>query len=81
MMNMNKYKFKKITIWQRSLAIFFIVIGLAGIVLPILPGWPFIFWGLFLLGGIGLVDQLFLKYLPEKYRGIVIMWLEKFDKK
>ena len=77
----DKIKLKKLSLWQRIFAIFLLVIGFLGIILPILPGWPFIFWGLFLLGGVGLIDQLFLKYLPKKYRGIILMWLETFEKK
>jgi len=77
----DKFKLKKLHFWQRVFAIFLIVIGISGIILPILPGWPFVFWGLFLLGGIGLIDQLFLKHLPQKYRGLILMWIETFDKK
>lgn len=77
----DKFKLKKIHFWQSIFAIFLILIGISGIILPILPGWPLIFWGLFLLGGIGLIDHLFLRYLPQKYRGIIYMWIEKFNKK
>lgn len=48
-------------------AVFFIIIGISGIILPILPGWPFIFAAIFLLGGIeGLRKKVF-HYLPKKW--------------
>lgn len=72
---------KKLHFWQRIFAIFLIVLGILGIILPVLPGWPFFFWGLFLLGGVGLIDQVLLKHLPHKYRGIILMWIETFQKK
>ncbi|MFA6492647.1 MAG: hypothetical protein WCV58_00670 [Patescibacteria group bacterium] len=78
---LDKLKLKKFHFWQRIFAVFLISIGVLGIVLPVLPGWPFFFWGIFLLGGLGLVDQLFLRYLPKKYRGLILMWIETFKKR
>ena len=77
----DKIKLKKLNLWKSIFATFLIIVGIFGVILPILPGWPFIFWGLFLFGGVGLIDQLFLRYLPQKYRGIILIWIETFDKK
>lgn len=78
---MDKLKLKKLSLVQQIFAYFLLFIGFLGVILPIMPGVPFIFIGLYLLGGIGLIDQLFLKYLPDKYRGLIIMWIETFAKK
>lgn len=71
---------RNLSIFTKILAIFLFIIGIAGIILPILPGWPFIFLALFIWGGTALLDRKILKYLPDKYRQKVINWLEKYDK-
>jgi len=48
--------------------ILLIIIGVAGVLLPIMPGWPFIFLGLFLIGGMPLLDRVILKHIPKKIR-------------
>jgi uncharacterized membrane protein YbaN (DUF454 family) len=45
----NDKKQDKPNISMKILAWFFIVLGILGIILPILPGWPFFFLGLFIL--------------------------------
>ena len=47
----NENKEEKPNFWMILLAWFFIVLGILGIILPILPGWPFFFIGLFILAG------------------------------
>lgn len=65
---------KKVELQQKRsvfiliLAIFLIIIGVAGIILPILPGWPFIFLGIFMIGGLPLLDKLILRHIPKKLR-------------
>lgn len=71
---------RKLTLATILLASLFFLIGMAGIILPILPGWPFIFAGLFIIGGTALLDRAFLKYLPDKYRRAIIDKLNKNKK-
>jgi hypothetical protein len=50
----------------------FIIVGLAGIILPILPGWIFIFYGMELLG-LGFLLPVFVKNFMRKVeRGVGI---------
>ena len=41
---------KEIRLFRKISGVFLILLGIAGIILPILPGWVFIFIGLSLLG-------------------------------
>jgi uncharacterized protein YqgC (DUF456 family) len=42
------------------------LLGVAGLILPIMPGWPFIFYGLELLG-LGFLIPVFIKDLMRKF--------------
>ena len=73
---------KQITpILRKILAIVLIIIGISGIILPVLPGWPFVFWGLFIIGGSALIDRTILKYFPKKFRKKILDWLKSKEKK
>lgn len=50
-----------------TVGVFFVIIGISGIVLPILPGWPFIFVAIFLFGGIETLRKRVLRHLPVKW--------------
>jgi len=62
---------------QRVLALGLIIIGVAGIILPVLPGWPFIFWGLFILGGVSLIESVIIRFVPRKYKQKIHDFIEK----
>ena len=79
---MKKENSSKIAFLVRIIfACFLILIGISGIILPMLPGWPLIFWGLFIIGGTVLVDRIILRYLPKKLRKKIIDWLETKERK
>jgi hypothetical protein len=75
-----KDKQEKRSIFYQIGGISLVIIGFLGIILPILPGWPFIFLGLFLIGGMPLIDQKILKYIPKKFRDRIFN-PKRFEKK
>lgn len=77
---MHKKKFMNL-ILRNIFAIFLIIIGFSGLILPILPGWPLIIWGLFIIGGSALVDKKILRYLPKKTRKRALNFLQSKEKK
>lgn len=52
----------------KVLSIVFLLLGLAGFVLPVIPGIPFLIIGLILLGEESKLGQKILSVLPEKIR-------------
>lgn len=78
---MNSSNKQNSSVLRIFLALLLIVIGFSGVILPILPGWPLIFWGLFIIGGSALIDRTFLKYFPEKTKRRILKWLETKEKK
>jgi len=49
-MKLSKQQIKELKLARKAFGIFLILVGIAGVVLPILPGWILIFIGLGLLG-------------------------------
>ncbi|MEI7690049.1 MAG: PGPGW domain-containing protein [bacterium] len=49
-MRLSKHQTKELKLVRKVFGIFLILVGIAGIILPILPGWILIFIGLGLLG-------------------------------
>jgi hypothetical protein len=57
---------KKPNVWMKILAWFLIVLGILGIILPVLPGWPFFFIGLFILAGDDMTREKIVGWFPKK---------------
>lgn len=51
---------------------FLIVIGVLGILLPILPGWPFFFLGIIILGGDETTRDRIIVHFPKKSRKYLV---------
>ncbi len=66
--------------WQLASGITLIFIGLLGIILPILPGWPLIFIGVTIIGGIETLHALLTKHLPKKASNYIEKKLSRFDR-
>ncbi|HUS48603.1 MAG TPA: hypothetical protein VMZ91_00420 [Candidatus Paceibacterota bacterium] len=66
-------KKNKSLIWdiaKKTLGIFLIIIGLTGLILPLMPGWVFIFLGVLLIG------NKYLKNLIEETKNSWKSWRE-----
>lgn len=61
-------------------AVFFVIIGISGIILPILPGWPFIFLAIFLFGGIETLRGRVLRFLPIRWSQFIEKQISKISK-
>lgn len=61
----------KPNIWMKILAWGFIILGILGILLPILPGWIFFFLGLFILGGDDATREKIVKWFPRRTQATV----------
>ena len=57
--------------WQRLSAWLLIVLGISGIILPILPGWPFFFLGIFILADDDSTREKIISWFPKKSQPIV----------
>jgi len=64
-------------ILRMTLAWFLIVLGVAGIVLPILPGWPFFLTGLALLDVNGTIRKRVWSWFPPKAQNFLIRQYKK----
>lgn len=62
---------------RNALGIFLIFLGVLGIFMVILPGWPFIFLGLFIILGKDKSQKKLLKYTPKRYQERVKEYLDK----
>ena len=67
-MTLSKQQLKDLKIIRKVFGIILILVGIAGIVLPILPGWILIFIGLGLLGIQIYYVELAKKYVKEKLK-------------
>jgi len=70
----NRYKSK---FWRIIFGYTFIFVGFLGIILPILPGWPLLFLGIFILGGEEGLRRTFSKYFPKPIGDRLIKYLDK----
>ena len=67
-MKFTKQQSKRLRFTRKFFGITLIIIGIAGVILPIFPGWIFIFIGLGLLGiNIYYIDRI-KDYIKKKYR-------------
>ena len=82
MKNIFKIKDKELSaILRTALGIFFVFIGIVGIFMIIMPGWPFVFLGIFIILGKEKSIQKILKYTPQKYKKVVEEYFEKIYQK
>jgi len=54
-----------------------VLVGTLGIFLPILPGWPFLFLGIFILGGEEGLRKTFSKYFPKPIGNRILKYMDK----
>lgn len=64
----NAGKKKDVHVFIKILAVFFIVIGIMGSILPVIPGIPFFIIGVILLGEESPLGQKIISYLPGRIR-------------
>jgi len=83
MKNVFKIKDKELSATLRTaLGIFLIFLGIIGIFMIIMPGWPFVFLGIFIILGKKKTIKRILKYTPKRYKKIVEQYFNKiFQKK
>jgi len=67
----------KASFWRIVFGYTFVLIGFMGIILPVLPGWPFLFLGIFVLGGEEGLRKAFVKYLPKSISGRLNKYMDK----
>jgi uncharacterized membrane protein YbaN (DUF454 family) len=62
------------------LAYFLVILGICGIILPILPGWPFLIAGVALLDVNGTIRKRVWSWVPAKAQKMVLRWYKKIKK-
>lgn len=81
MKNIFKIRDKELSaVLRTALGILLIFIGIIGIFMIIMPGWPFVFLGSFIILGKEKTLQKILKYTPQKYKKIVKEYFNKIFK-
>jgi len=69
---MSKNKRKESSQFRKFGGRLLVIIGIAGIILPILPGWPFFFLGIIILGGDDQTRDRIIKRFPRLSRPYLI---------
>jgi len=73
-----KIKDKELSATLRTaLGILLIFIGIIGIFMIIMPGWPFVFLGIFIILGKDKTRERILKRTPNKYKKTVEKYFDK----
>jgi uncharacterized membrane protein YbaN (DUF454 family) len=66
-----KTKGKFVYVLIQVLGVFLLILGVLGILLPILPGWPLIFFGLLILGADVAFRDRIINIFPERFRPVI----------
>ena len=73
-----KIKDKELSATLRTaLGIFLILLGIFGIFMVFVPGWPFVFLGLFIILGKEKSREKILKHTPNKYKKLIEKYFDK----